>query len=328
MNKKRSFRMLAAFLFIIPLVGFSFPFMASGEEYKLTVASGVIGGGWYTSMAGLFDIVHTNTPDIKAQIVPGAGMSNQPRVGTKEADLAWGISPFVIAATKGESPFDKAYKDIRCIINANDIFALQFIVARDFPFNKIEDILAKKYPIKLAVVPEGVSDAYAFRKLLEFYKVDIKTVESWGGKIMRAGYPDQVQLMQDKHVEALFENTFVPSNPVLQLQPFRKLKYLPLEKRLIEYFSKLGFIPWEIPANAYQEQTVPVPTVSNSSVLIVNSKVPDDAVYKITKILVEKAADIKRIPTLENWDPKKGIKNLPGPLHPGAEKYYKEKGLL
>ncbi len=59
-----------------------------------------------------------------------------------------------------------------------------------------------------------------------------------------------------------------------------------------------------------------------------NSKVPNEAVYKITKILVEKTADIRRIPTLENWDPKKGIKNLPGLLHPGAEKYYKDAGLL
>jgi hypothetical protein len=305
-----------------------FPTFVNGQEHKLTVASGIIGGGWYTSMAGLFDIIHNATPDVRAKIIPGAGMSNQPRVGTKEADLAWGISPFVIAALKGEPPFEQAYKDIRCIINANDVFALQFIAAREFPFNTIEEIFLKKHPLKLAVVPEGVSDAYAFRKLLEFYKADIKTVESWGGKIHRAGYPDQVQLMQDKHVEALFENTFVPSNPVLQLQPFRKLKYLPFEKRLVEYFSKFGFVPWEIPANSYEGQTTPVPTVSNSSILIVNSKVPNDAVYKITKIIVEKTAEIRKIPTLEKWDPKTGVKNLPAPLHPGAEKYFKEAGLL
>lgn len=328
MNKKRSFRMLVVSLFIIPLVFFSLPFSVSGEEYQLTVASGIIGGGWYTSMAGLFEIIQSSSPGIKAKLVPGAGLANQPRVGTKEADLAWGITPFVDAAYKGEKPFDQAYKDIRCIMKANDVFALQFIFLRESVINSIEEIFTRKYPLKVALVPEGVSDAYAFKKLLDFYKVDIKTIESWGGKVMRGGYPDQIELMKDKHVEAVFENTFVPANPVLQLQPFRKLKFIPFEKKHIEYFKQFGFIPWEIPANSYEGQSKPVPTVSSGSVLIVNSKVSNEAVYNITKVLVEKAAEIRKITTLEKWDPKIGVKDLPGPLHPGAEKYLKEAGLL
>jgi TRAP transporter TAXI family solute receptor len=297
-------------------------------ETQLTVASGIIGGGWYSSMAGIFEIVHANAPDIKARMVPGGGMSNQPVVGTGQADLAWGITPFVAAALKGQAPFPEAYANLRCIIKPNDVFALQFVALADSKINTIDDIFEKQYPLKLAVVPEGISDAYAFGKLLEFYNVDIKTIEKWGGKVMRAGYPDQIELMKDKHVEAIFENTYVPANTVMQIQPFRKLKYISFTEKHIPYFKEIGFDQFEIPSNSYENQPDPILTFASGSVLIVNSKVPDDVVYNITKILVEKSEQIRKIPTLQAWNPKKGIQNLPAPLHPGAEKYLKEAGLL
>lgn len=301
---------------------------AAQAESKLTVASGIIGGGWYSSMAGIFEIVHANVPGIKARMVPGGGMTNQPRVGTHEVDMAWGITPFVAAAFKGQAPFPQAFKDLRCIMKPNDVFALQFVVLADSPIKSIDQIFETKYPLKLAVVPEGISDSYAFRKLLDFYKVDIKTIEKWGGKIMRAGYPDQIELMKDKHVEAVFENTYIPANPVMQIQPFRKLKFLSFSDKHAAYFEDLGFVKHTIPANSYENQPEPIQTFASGSVMIVNAKVPDDVVYQIAKVLVEKAEEIKKIPTLKSWDPKKGIQNLPAPLHPGAEKYFKEAGLL
>ena len=302
--------------------------LSSAAEHQLTVASGIIGGGWYSSMAGIFEIIQANVPDIKARMVPGGGMTNQPRVGTHEVDMAWGITPFVAAALKGNSPFPQAFGDLRCIMKPNDLFALQFVALADAPFNSMDEIFANKHPLKLAVVPEGISDAYAFNKLLDFYKVDIKTIEGWGGKIMRAGYPDQIELMKDKHVEAVFENTFIPANPIMQIQPFRKLKFISFDQKHVPYFKELGFFDHKIPANSYENQPDPIFTFASGSVLIVNAKVPDEVVYNITKVLVEKAGEIKKVATLQDWDPKKGIENLPAPLHPGAAKYLKEAGLL
>ncbi len=324
MSKK--FLSIAAFVLCLCSVFWVTP--GAQAETQLTVASGIIGGGWYSSMAGIFEIVHANVPEIKARMVPGGGMTNQPRVGSHEVDMAWGITPFVAAALKGQTPFPEAYKDLRCIIKPNDLFALQFVAMADSKITTMDDIFEKKYPLKLAVVPEGVSDAYAFRKLLEFYKVDIPTIEKWGGKIMRAGYPDQIELMKDNHVEAVFENTYIPANPVMQIQPFRKLKFISFGQKHVPFFKELGFIEYEIPANSYENQPEPIFTFASGSVLIVNAKVPDEVVYNITKVLVEKADEIKNIPTLKNWDPKQGIQNLPAPLHPGAEKYFREAGLM
>lgn len=327
MKLSTRFSVTVLILLLAPLMVLGVQTQARAEA-KLTVASGIIGGGWYSSMAGIFEIIHANVPDVKARMVPGGGMTNQPRVGTHEVDMAWGITPFVAAALKGDKPFPAAFKDLRCIMKPNDLFALQFIVLADSPIESIDGIFTKKYPLKLAVVPEGISDAYAFGKLLDFYGVNIKQVESWGGKIMRAGYPDQIELMKDKHVEAVFENTYIPANPVMQIQPFRKLKFLSFEDKHVPYFKELGFVRHMIPAGSYENQPNPVMTFASGSVMIVNANVPDEVVYQITKVLVEKADEIRKIPTLKHWDPARGIKDLPAPLHPGAEKYLKEAGLL
>ncbi len=88
----------------------------------------------------------------------------------------------------------------------------------------------------------------------------------------------------------------------------------------------------EIPANTFKGQTTPVKTVKAASNILVNSEVPADVVYTITKTIMENADKLPKIhAALSDFDPKKAADpGLNGncPLHPGAAKYYKEAGLL
>lgn len=84
-----------------------------------------------------------------------------------------------------------------------------------------------------------------------------------------------------------------------------------------------------IPANTYDGQPEAVPTVAIINILVTREDVPDEVAYQMTRLMFENlnrlgnshsaAKDIK----LES-----AAKNLPIPLHPGAERYYKEKGVL
>ena len=98
-----------------------------------------------------------------------------------------------------------------------------------------------------------------------------------------------------------------------------------------EVTAKLGapYIAATIPAGTYDGQDVDVPTVAVVNFLVTRKGVSDETAYEMTKLLFEKldqlgndhsaATDIK----LEN-----ATKALPIPLHPGAERYYKEAGIL
>ena len=64
--------------------------------------------------------------------------------------------------------------------------------------------------------------------------------------------------------------------------------------------------------------------------LVTSANVPDESVYQLTKAVFENFDEFKSLhPAFANLDPQKMIKDgLSAPLHPGAEKYYKEKGWL
>jgi len=90
-----------------------------------------------------------------------------------------------------------------------------------------------------------------------------------------------------------------------------------------------AYQPAMIPAKTYPGQTADVPTAAIRNLLVTQSDVPDELVYQMTKALYDNidalyavniaAKAIKR----EN-----AVKGMPLPLHPGAEKYYREVGVV
>jgi len=99
-----------------------------------------------------------------------------------------------------------------------------------------------------------------------------------------------------------------------------------------EVVAKIGNPVYQskvIPANTYDGQTTDVPTAAISNILVTHEGVSDEVAYQMTKLMFENLdrlgnahAAAKDI-TLEG-----AVKNLPIPLHPGAERYYKEVGAL
>ncbi len=83
-----------------------------------------------------------------------------------------------------------------------------------------------------------------------------------------------------------------------------------------------------ISADSYPGQKEAIRTIAQSNVLVVHPDIPEDVVYKVTKNVYE------NLPFLQNIHKatyamklEKAIDGLPAPLHPGALKFYKEKGL-
>lgn len=85
-----------------------------------------------------------------------------------------------------------------------------------------------------------------------------------------------------------------------------------------------------IPGGLYANNPNPTPTYGVAATLVTSAKVSDDVVYNLVKAVFENFEEFKKLhPAFANLDPKAMAKNgLSAPLHPGAAKYYKEKGLL
>jgi TRAP transporter TAXI family solute receptor len=87
------------------------------------------------------------------------------------------------------------------------------------------------------------------------------------------------------------------------------------------------YFPIEIPAGTYPSVNAPVPVVGVANVLVVNRSMPDDLAYKITRALFEHQAELASIhPEARHLSLKTAVTGSPAPFHPGALKYYREKG--
>jgi len=85
-----------------------------------------------------------------------------------------------------------------------------------------------------------------------------------------------------------------------------------------------------IPGGMYSNNPQPATTYGVMATLVVSAKQPDDVVYNLVKATFDNFDEFKKLhPAFANLDPKEMIKaGLSAPLHPGAVKYYKEKGWL
>ncbi|MCB1376340.1 MAG: TAXI family TRAP transporter solute-binding subunit, partial [Rhodobacteraceae bacterium] len=98
-----------------------------------------------------------------------------------------------------------------------------------------------------------------------------------------------------------------------------------------EIAEKLGapYTAGVIPAGTYPGQDADVPTVGIVNFLVTRSDVSDETAYEMTKLLFEKLDTLKAAHSAANGISIEGaVQALPLPLHPGAEKYYKEMGIL
>ena len=127
--------------------------------------------------------------------------------------------------------------------------------------------------------------------------------------------------------------TVVPGSFVLDLGSTMKVRMIPVSD---EEFAALkainpGFIRHVIKAGVYTEQgiTADVQTFQSPTILIASSKTPADAIYKVTKAIVEGRADFVNVSkVMKDVTAADMAKDYGLPFHPGAAKYYKEIGAL
>jgi len=302
------------------------------KKVKLNFTAGGVGGEWYVMAAGVADMIKEKAPWIEMTVLPGGGTLNNVRVGKGEVESGWGLNPFVVASLKGEDPYKEKYPDIRVLGGSFGDTYLHFMVAEDTGITSIDKLVEKKYPLKIGVGRAGVSGEWAFRKLMEkHYKVSYADIKAWGGTVSLTGYPEIATNLKDRHLDFGFINIAPPAAVIQEAALGRKLILLPFIKEQLEFMKReMGFSIGVIKKEAYPGVLKEdIPTAFMGTVFMVHQKADPGVAYEITKILCENAS---RLPTIAkcmaDFKPEIAWKDMPAELHPGAVRYYKEKGYM
>lgn len=316
--------------------------VAIAQELKpvtLTWVAGGVGGGWYTQAGALASLINQKEPKITIKVVPGGGVVNPMRVSSGEADLGWGITFVDKMAYQGLQPlYKEPCPKVRAIGGYFGYYHIHFVAAAEKGIKTVKelvDMVKAGKPVRIAVPMKGTSDLPIVEKIFAFYGITLEDIKKAGGEYFHAVYADMVSNYKDRHVDFVITHLSLPAAAVTEMFVSRDSVLLAVSEECIDAISKeLGTVPREtglcvIPAGTYKGQDKDVPAVATAGELLVRADVPDEVVYAITKILCENIGEVHAAhPANKTFDPKVGWKNIAVPLHPGAEKYYKEKGYM
>jgi len=106
-------------------------------------------------------------------------------------------------------------------------------------------------------------------------------------------------------------------------------RFVDLDDDIIEGMTKEMDFPFTLPAGAFPGQDKPVKTFAGSAVLAAREDVPEDIIYKLVKSMYENQEFLINVhPITKYMVLEQALNGQPFPLHPGAEKYYREMGVI
>ena len=307
---------------------------ATAQQKTLTWTAGQVGGGWYSQAGGFVELIKSKDPSFNIKVVPGAGIQNMSKLQQGETEIAWGLPPFIAASYNGQDPYKDKHPDMRLVMNGLGYVHIQVGVPAEYPANTLKDVfeIAKSKPITIGTTPPGGSDEWVMRKIFEFYKTSYADVRAKGGKVILVSYSDLTTQYRDRNMDVFFANLAVPGAALQEASLARKMKILPLDDDCIKFLEGHGLSRGVIPRGSYKDvvnNDKDVPTIAMANAIVANQKVTAVVVYQFTKVLLADVNAIRKVhPAFKDFDPKDAVRLANVPLHPGAEKAYKETGLL
>jgi TRAP transporter TAXI family solute receptor len=167
-----------------------------------------------------------------------------------------------------------------------------------------------------------------FELTLQHFGVSAADAEHWGSRLVpAANYDEQLALYEAGTVDMLWQFMGIPSPAIQAAHALRPLKALALPPALITTLGSLGWTAAYLPAGAYGIVAEPVATVAMGTSLGFHASVPTDVVFAITRALCEHPERVRDIhPAARQFDPAQAPLQAGAPLHPGAERYFRNRG--
>ncbi|MCX5826240.1 MAG: TAXI family TRAP transporter solute-binding subunit [Deltaproteobacteria bacterium] len=302
------------------------------DAQKLRIATMEMGSSWYVYGGAMASVLRKELPGGSViDVLPYAGGGNMNLVSTGDVELGLGFPVAGKWAFEGQMAYDKKMPNLRGLVGGFDEYYVGIVATKKSKITSLEDVAKKKMPIHLATVPTGGVGEFACRQIMEAVGAPYKTIESFGGKVTHTSFGVITKMMVDGQADVFMQVVTAGHPAMTEIAITADVVFLGLSDEVVKKLSALGWSPATLPAKTFQGQTTPVHTIGTTTSLIASDKLPNDTAYAVTKALCENRdalgkghAGLKYFNPQVAWKPA----NLGVPLHPGAEKYYKEKGWM
>lgn len=300
------------------------------SKLNLTITGGSIGGAWAAIGEGVGEVIRRSYPGSNTAYEVGQEAANVSLVSRGKVQLGIAHSGLLKMAIDGKEPFKNKMDNLRALTVLYGEAAQHLIVRADSGITSYADIKSKKYPIKINENTKASFMEIVGRECLKANGISYADIAAWGGKVDFMSMSSSLDLMRDGKLDAYSNVIQVPASHVIDLATTTKLVLLPMsDEAIAKVNAELGTYKTVIPKAKYGFLKEDVPTVAATVVLFTSKELPDAEAYAIIKAIEDNMKYFQGIHgSLKGLDLKAMTKVSPVPLHPGAEKYYKEKGAL
>jgi TRAP transporter TAXI family solute receptor len=295
------------------------------EKRNLSIVTGGTGGVYYPLGGGLANLLTKHVPgwQVTAEVT-GGSVDNLKLIGAKRADIGFTMADVSLDASRGEDKFKGAtvkHQAIAVLYPNNQ----HVVTVEGTGITKIADLKGKRVSTGSA---GSATEVMAFR-VIEAAGLD----KDKDMRRERLSAAESTNAMKDRKIDGYFWVGGLPTAAVTDLAatPNTKLVLIDHADLVPKMNAKYGplYAPGVIPAGTYPGQTKEAKIATVWNILVVNADMPADTAYNIAKTIFERRdewatvhAEAKNVKA----ESQKAA-NTPVPFHPGALKYFAEKGI-
>lgn len=309
---------------------------ATAQAADIRIGAMRTGSAWYVFAATLEKMLEPQLKGTNVEIIArGGGVANPMVVQVGKAEVALSNVATAVWASKGHAIYNGKKADkIRALVGGLNSVYVGAMVREDFikkmGTDDIGKIIKSGKPVRIVMKPAGSSAVPTAEMVLQSLGSSRDKIKANGGSIIQVAVSQIPGVIRDGKADIYFD-TIIPRHPTItEVSLTGNVRFVDLPKESLELLEKNGlgigkYGPW------FKGQSGKNVGANLGTVLIASASLPDETAYLITKTLCERAKQMgeahaawKRFKPENAWKP--GLTGIA--LHPGAAKYYKERGWM
>ena len=266
------------------------------------------------------------------------GMRAPVEVGTRRVDIAYvNPSALVAMAYRGKGYYRQKLP-LRVLGGFPSWDRVALVVSKDLRVKSLRDIAERRIPLHVSTRLSGVNNGtyYTISTILSFYGLSFEKIKRWGGKVQecsRPFAPDRLKSIAKHSIDAVFDEGVSTPGGWLDQALGGGYEIVPIEPEILRKLEQIGYSRALLPKSRYAPLEADVPTIDYSGwALVTHRWLPDSVAYAAVATIDERreAIPVDDMEPLNMRNLCRDTEKCPlrVPLHPGAEKYYREKGYL
>jgi len=315
MKKRTISLLLIAILLIVSLSA------CNSGTTNIKMATGGTTGTYYAYGGVISQMIGGKMSNVTFDVQSsGASKANIYLVSDGEVDMALVQNDVMAYAHNGTDLFDGEVID-----NFSAMAGLYAEVCQVISTTDITDISDLKGK-RVSVGDAGSGVEFNTRQILAAYGISFDDVI-----VQHLSFADSATAFKDGKIDAFFCTAGAPTTAIVELTTTQKINILSIDDEHADALISAYpfYTKFSIPGGSYSGISEDVQTVAVTATFIVSNDLSEDIVYEMTKNIFENAEEISVAHAKgTELDPAYAVAGISIPIHPGAEKYFKEIGVL